>query len=110
MPVRHLPVDGTAFSSINSGLIDRFQKQILPAPNFPNPVQEEKIAEKAQEEDIDSKFQIFWGVRIKDVLFTSSVLEFRLLKKKLNYQYMKKTRKHYAHDFRPKIGQKVALR
>ena len=64
-------IDGTAFSSINSGLIDRFQKQILPAPNFPNPVEEAKMVEKAQEEDIDSKFEIFWGVRIKDVLSTS---------------------------------------
>jgi len=64
-------IDGTAFTSINAGLIDRFQKQILPPPNFPNPVEEAKQVANAQEEDIDTKFSIFWGVRIKDVLPTN---------------------------------------
>ena len=61
-------IDGTAFASMNAGFIDRFQPQILPAPGFPNPIQEAEQAEKAEEENIDTKFAAYWGVKIDDVL------------------------------------------
>ncbi len=61
-------LDGTAFASMNAGFVDRFQPQILPAPGFPNPVQEAEQAEKAVEENIDTKFEKYWGIKIEDAL------------------------------------------
>ena len=57
-------IDGTAFASMNAGFVDRFQPQILPAPGFPNPVQEAEQAEKVAEENIDKKFERYWGVQL----------------------------------------------
>lgn len=57
-------IDGTAFSSMNAGFVDRFQPQILPPPGFPNPVQEAEQAEEAEESNIEAKFEEYWGVKI----------------------------------------------
>ena len=57
-------IDGTAFASMNAGFVDRFQPQILPAPGFPNPIQEAEQAEKAEEENINTKFEKYWGVQL----------------------------------------------
>ena len=53
--------DGTAFGNINSGLIDRFQKSISPAPDFITEEEAEAAAAEITEEKIRQEFTAFWG-------------------------------------------------
>ena len=54
-------VDGTIFSKMNSGLQDRFQKTMLPAPGFLSEEEQQKAAEKEVQQDLRSEFDEYWG-------------------------------------------------
>ena len=54
-------LDGTAFSNWNSGLEDRFQKSILPAPGFMSEAEVEKQVEQETEEKLREQFDLYWG-------------------------------------------------
>jgi len=54
-------VDGTIFAKMNTGLQDRFQKTLLPAPGFLSQDEQQKAAEKEVEKDLRSEFDEYWG-------------------------------------------------
>jgi GH24 family phage-related lysozyme (muramidase) len=54
-------IDGTIFSKMNSGLQDRFQKTLLPAPGFLSQEEQQKAAEEAITEDLRAEFDDYWG-------------------------------------------------
>ena len=65
-------IDGTAFSNWNSGLEDRFQKSILPAPGFMSEAEVEKQVEQDTEEKLREQFNSYWG----DIKKTSLISDF----------------------------------
>ena len=54
-------IDGTAFSNWNSGLEDRFQKSLLPAPGFMSEAEVQKEQEEQTEEELKKEFYTYWG-------------------------------------------------
>ena len=54
-------IDGTAFSNWNSGLEDRFQKSLLPAPGFMSEAEVQKEQEEQTEEELKKEFYAYWG-------------------------------------------------
>ena len=53
--------DGTAFSNWNAGLIDRFQKKIIPPKKFLTPSQEAEAAEANFDDQIRNEIATWWG-------------------------------------------------
>ena len=53
--------DGTAFSNWNAGLIDRFQKKIIPPKKFLTPAQEEEAAEANFDDQTREILANWWG-------------------------------------------------
>ena len=54
-------IDGTIFSKMNSGLQDRFQKSLIPAPGFLSQEEQQEVAEEAAEDDLKADFFNYWG-------------------------------------------------
>lgn len=54
-------IDGTAFSNWNSGLEDRFQKSLLPAPGFLSEAEVQKEVEEETEAKLRAEFDTYWG-------------------------------------------------
>ena len=54
-------IDGTFFSKMNSGLQDRFQKSLIPAPGFLSQEEQQEVAEELAADDLKADFFNYWG-------------------------------------------------